>query len=46
MAKEDAAKWLKHPGMPDELLNMMEKMSAEEIGDSFYRDLAFGTGGG
>lgn len=45
MAKEDAAKWLKHPGMPDELLNMMEKMSAEEIGDSFYRDLAFGTGG-
>ncbi len=45
MAKEDAARWLTHPGMPKELLNMMQQMSEEEIGDSFYRDLAFGTGG-
>ena len=45
MAKEDAARWLSHPGMPEELLNMMKEMSEEELGDSFYRDLAFGTGG-
>ena len=31
--------------MPEELLNMMKEMSEEELGDSFYRDLAFGTGG-
>ena len=45
MAKEDAARWLSHKGMPQELLDMMHAMTEEEIGDSFYRDLAFGTGG-
>ena len=45
MAKEDAKRWMSHPGMVPELLDMMKQMSEEEIGDSFYRDLAFGTGG-
>ena len=31
--------------MPEELLNMMKERSEEELGDSFYRDLSFGTGG-
>ncbi len=45
MAKLDIAKWKNQKGMPQELLSMMDKMTDEELGDSFYRDLAFGTGG-
>ncbi len=45
MAKMDAALWLNHKGMPDELRSMLQGMSEQELGDSFYRDLAFGTGG-
>ncbi len=37
--------WLNCPGMPEELLSQLKAMSAEEISDSFYRELAFGTGG-
>ena len=45
MAKEDISRWLAHPGMPRELTDMMQAMDEETLGDSFYRDLAFGTGG-
>ncbi len=45
MAKTDAALWMKHSGMPAELQEMLRNMSEDELGDSFYRDLAFGTGG-
>lgn len=37
--------WLNTPNMPRELLNQLQAMSEEEISDSFYRELAFGTGG-
>ncbi len=37
--------WLNCPGMPEELLNQLKTMSEEEVSDSFYRELAFGTGG-
>lgn len=37
--------WLDCPGMPDELLDELKQMNDTEINDSFYRDLAFGTGG-
>ncbi len=37
--------WLNCPGMPEELLSQLKAMSEEEISDSFYRELAFGTGG-
>ena len=45
MAKGDEKIWLQHPGMPEELLAQLRTMSEEELGDSFYRDLTFGTGG-
>ena len=45
MAKEDISRWLEHPRMPQELMDMMQAMDGETLGDSFYRDLAFGTGG-
>ncbi|MBQ9326604.1 MAG: phospho-sugar mutase [Clostridia bacterium] len=45
MSKEKARMWLETPGMPEELKDMLQHMTEEEISDSFYRDLAFGTGG-
>ena len=37
--------WLSCPGMPEELLTQLRAMDEDEISDSFYRELAFGTGG-
>ena len=37
--------WLNCPGMNDELLGQLKGMTDEQISDSFYRELAFGTGG-
>ena len=37
--------WLNTPGMPEELLAQLRAMTDEEASDSFYRELAFGTGG-
>ncbi len=37
--------WLVCPGMPGELLEQLKAMNEEQISDSFYRELAFGTGG-
>ena len=37
--------WLDCPGMNDELLTQLKAMNEEQISDSFYRELAFGTGG-
>ena len=37
--------WLQCPAMPEELVNELEKMDEESMHDSFYRHLAFGTGG-
>lgn len=45
MAREDYQKWLFAENMPDELRSQLVRMDAEEQNDSFYRELAFGTGG-
>ena len=45
MAQGDYQAWLNHPGMPGELLAELRAMTEEQRSDSFYRDLAFGTGG-
>lgn len=37
--------WLNTPNMPQELLEQLKSMNEEQISDSFYRELAFGTGG-
>lgn len=37
--------WLNTPNMPKELLDQLNTMDEEQISDSFYRELAFGTGG-
>ena len=37
--------WLSCPAMPEELLKELREMSPEAEHDSFYRNLAFGTGG-
>ena len=37
--------WLNCPGMNEELLSQLKAMNEEQISDSFYRELAFGTGG-
>ena len=37
--------WLNCSAMTDELLSELRSMDKEQINDSFYRDLAFGTGG-
>ncbi len=37
--------WINCPGMPEELLEQLKAMNEEQISDSFYRELAFGTGG-
>ena len=41
--KRDA--WLSCPSMTEELLSELKSMDEETAHDSFYRDLAFGTGG-
>ncbi|MCQ2798035.1 MAG: phospho-sugar mutase [Bacilli bacterium] len=38
-------KWINHPGMDETLLNELNDMSDDQIKDSFYRDLEFGTAG-
>ena len=43
--KQKYDSWLACPAMPDELLHALREMSAEDVSDSFYRDLSFGTGG-
>ena len=37
--------WLQCPAMPEELQLLLLSMDEDQIHDSFYRDLAFGTGG-
>jgi len=37
--------WLHHPCMPEELFLELRSMDNAAVQDSFYRDLAFGTGG-
>ncbi len=37
--------WLSCPAMPEELLQDLRLMNPEQMNDSFWRDLAFGTGG-
>ena len=37
--------WLSCPAMPEELLDDLRSMDEAAKNDSFYRDLAFGTGG-
>ncbi len=37
--------WLSCPAMPDELLSDLKSMDEARKNDSFYRELAFGTGG-
>ena len=44
-AEQKHAAWLACPAMPEELLAELRSMSPETVTDSFYRDLAFGTGG-
>lgn len=45
MAREDYQRWLQAETMPDELRSQLVRMDEAEQNDSFYRDLAFGTGG-
>ncbi len=42
---EKYLEWIQCPAMPEELLCELRSMDDETIRDSFYRDLAFGTGG-
>ena len=43
--QEKHRQWLQCPAMPDELLADLRAMDEGRLNDSFYRDLAFGTGG-
>ena len=43
--REMKNQWLSCPAMPEELLKELREMSPEAEHDSFYRSLAFGTGG-
>lgn len=43
--QEQYQAWLSCPAMPEELLNDLRSMDDEQKNDSFYRQLAFGTGG-
>ena len=43
--QEKAAAWMNCRNMTDELLRELRSMNDAEMNDSFYRDLAFGTGG-
>lgn len=44
-ALEKYNEWLHCPVMPDELLSELRSMDSDTLHDSFYRNLAFGTGG-
>ena len=37
--------WLSCPAMTEELINDLRRMDDDAVHESFYRDLAFGTGG-
>ena len=37
--------WMNCPSMPEELISELREMDDQQMNDSFYRDLAFGTGG-
>ena len=43
--QEQYEAWLQCPAMPTELLDDLRSMDEERKNDSFYRELAFGTGG-
>ena len=43
--QEKWSAWCGCAAMPEELLQELRAMDAEQLNDSFYRDLAFGTGG-
>lgn len=43
--QEKYQQWLECPAMPEELLSDLRLMNDDKMNDSFYRDLAFGTGG-
>ena len=43
--QEQYREWLSCPVMTEELLKELRGMDEEAVSDSFYRDLAFGTGG-
>ncbi len=43
--REQYREWLSCPAMTEELLKELRGMDEEAVSDSFYRDLAFGTGG-
>lgn len=43
--QEKYNQWLECPAMPEELLSDLRLMDDDKMNDSFYRDLAFGTGG-
>jgi len=43
--QEKYHQWLECPAMPEELLSDLRLMNDDKMNDSFYRDLAFGTGG-
>ena len=45
MIRQKYDAWLACPAMPQELLEELKAMDEDTIHDSFYRDLAFGTGG-
>ena len=45
MVSDKYEAWLQCPAMTEELLHDLRSMNQEQIYDSFYRDLAFGTGG-
>lgn len=44
-AAEKYRAWLHCPAMTDELLSDLRSMNEKAVNESFYRDLAFGTGG-
>ena len=43
--KEKYQSWVNCSAMTEELLSELKAMNDDQINDSFYRDLAFGTGG-
>lgn len=43
--REKYNSWLACPAMPEELLEDLRSMDEDRMNDSFYRELAFGTGG-
>ena len=43
--REKKRAWLNCPALTDELCTELNQMDAEDLHDSFYRNLSFGTGG-